>query len=384
VVHFPKRYESLAPAKAGGAENRMISLVDVAPTMLSLVGIEPKPHMQGTAFLGKYAGSPRQYIHAFRDRMDERTDMIRGVRDARFKYIRNYYPHLPWFRDQFLSYGWEMPTLRVWQQLAEAGKLQGDTATFMAREKPTEELYDLEADPYELHNLAADLQQHETLARLRQEMHRWQDEIVDLGFLPEADLRTRFGKTPQYTAVRAHPDLYPLAKIRAAAELAGDRNLEQLPQLVALLDDADPAVRFWGATGLGALSTKLSAGSEGRSQAIARLNAALLDQAGWVRVAAAAALGRFEQYEQAVPVLRRAMGDANPWVRHQASEALDRIDARAQPALAELRRGLQDENDYVVRVVTHALEELGEQPPPASPKGKKGGKNKAKGKKGAK
>jgi HEAT repeat protein len=114
------------------------------------------------------------------------------------------------------------------------------------------------------------------------------------------------------------------------------------------------------------------------------LSEALDDQAGWVRVAAAAGLDRYEQYGRAVPVLRAAMGDANPWIRHQASEALDRIDKHALPAVAEMQRGLMDDNDYVVRVVTHALEELGEKPPPRAAKGKNAGKNKAKGKNRAK
>src|SRR5690606_30970834 len=76
--------------------DRMVSFVDFAPTVLSIAGVPIPDHMQGTAFLGDTAGKPRDYIHAARDRMDERYDLIRAVRDKRWKYIRNYEPQIPY------------------------------------------------------------------------------------------------------------------------------------------------------------------------------------------------------------------------------------------------------------------------------------------------
>ena len=78
----------------------MAAFVDFAPTVLSLAGIEPPRHFHGRAFLGKYAGEAAQYVFGYRDRMDERYEFIRSVRGRRFKYIRNYFPHLPWFHKQ--------------------------------------------------------------------------------------------------------------------------------------------------------------------------------------------------------------------------------------------------------------------------------------------
>ncbi len=134
----------------------MVSFVDFAPTVLSLAGVEIPKHLQGSAFLGEAAGTPREYVYGFRDRMDERTDFLRAVRSRKYKYIRNYYWDRPWFHEQRLWYAIEMPTLRVWQNLASAGKLTGHQATFMAKSKPIEELYDVENDPWELKNLAGD------------------------------------------------------------------------------------------------------------------------------------------------------------------------------------------------------------------------------------
>ena len=51
------------------------------------------PHMQGSAFLGPRAGTPRTYAFGMRNRMDERYDFVRAATDGRFHYIRNYTPH---------------------------------------------------------------------------------------------------------------------------------------------------------------------------------------------------------------------------------------------------------------------------------------------------
>ncbi len=252
LVRFPDRYADWSPGAAGTATDRLIHFVDLAPTALSLAGLPIPGQMQGSAFLGPRSDRPRLYVHGFRDRMDERYDMLRSVRDQRYNYIRNYLPNLPWFGgQQYVSYMYEMPTMQVWQRLSDAGKLTGPQATFMADHKPTEELYDTQTDPWEIHNLADSPEHLKTLERLRAELRRWEAEIVDLGFLPEPDLRTRFGSEPPYDAVRRDPSPYPFNPIRDAAELASARDASRLETLTDLLRDPDPAVRWWAASGLG-------------------------------------------------------------------------------------------------------------------------------------
>ena len=65
------------------------------------------------------------------------------------------------------------------------GELTGPPAVLMADQRPAEELYDLEADPYEIHNLADDPAYAETKQRLAAALTRWQDEIDDKGRIPE-------------------------------------------------------------------------------------------------------------------------------------------------------------------------------------------------------
>jgi uncharacterized sulfatase len=348
LIRFPEKWRHLAPGQPGTTSDRLVSFVDFGPTLLSLAGVPVHATMQGLPFLGAAPAKPREYVYGYRDRMDERYDLIRSTRDRRYKYIRNYRPDLPYFHHQHISYMYEMPTMRVWQRLADAGKLTGPAAVFMAKSKPTEELYDTEADPHEVTNLADRPEHRATLERLRAEFRRWQGEIIDLGLMPEADLRSRFGSGPEYDAVRRDPSRYPLQRIAAAADLAGRRNPADLPRLVELLRDPDPAARFWAAVGIGALDDKATGAAD-------PLKAALSDAAPFVRVAAADALCRLGRTTDALPVLKRGAEDANEWVRLQAVNVLGRIGDRSEATLAVLRQARNDKNQYVVRVVEHAL-----------------------------
>ncbi len=348
IVRFPSRYEALAPGKPGTATDRLVSFVDFGPTVLGLAGVDVPSHMQGKPFLGARAAAPREYVFGFRDRMDERTDLIRSVRDARYKYIRNYIPQLPWFGSQHISYMDEMPTMRAWQRLADQGKLTGASAIFMASSKPTEELYDTRDDPFEVHNLADAPEHRDTLRRLREAHRAWQEEIIDLGLLPEADLRTRFGTRAPYDAVRRDPSLYPLRRIADAADLANRRESSDLPKLVELLRDGDPAVRYWAAVGIGSLDDAATPAAKATADALA-------DPAATVRIAAADALCRMGAIDRALPALVKGLKDGNPWARLQAIQVLDRLGDAARPALADLKAARGDANEYVVRVAEHAV-----------------------------
>ena len=74
VVSFPEKLRHLAPKDyvTGEKNNRLVSFVDLAPTMLSLAGIQPPDFYQGQAFLGRYEAPPRKHVFGFRGRMDER------------------------------------------------------------------------------------------------------------------------------------------------------------------------------------------------------------------------------------------------------------------------------------------------------------------------
>lgn len=170
-------------------DDQLVSFIDLAPSMLSLLDIPVPDHLQGQAFLGKQRSShPRKYIFAARDRMDPATETIRAVRDRHFKYIRNYRPGEPWIK--FLPYRDQMALM---QELHRIGKEKGASLPpaqqwIVAQHKPAEELYDTRTDPFEIHNLAADPQYAAKLAELREEHERWKADTHDLGHMPETEL----------------------------------------------------------------------------------------------------------------------------------------------------------------------------------------------------
>ncbi len=83
IVHVPDKFRELAPKdyQPGGATDRLVAFVDLAPTLLSLAGVKPPEWMQGHAFLGRFEAPPQKYLFGFRGRMDERYDMVRSVRN---------------------------------------------------------------------------------------------------------------------------------------------------------------------------------------------------------------------------------------------------------------------------------------------------------------
>ncbi|MBN1844605.1 MAG: sulfatase-like hydrolase/transferase [Sedimentisphaerales bacterium] len=174
-----------AALAAGGTCDDLVAFVDFAPTMLSLAGIPVPAHMQGQAFLGPQKAPPRQYIYGARDRMDEANDLIRMVRDQRYKYIRNFMAHVSYGQD--IEYMHLMPTMQEMRRLHAEGKLQGPQRLYFREHKPLEELYDTIDDPHEVVNLADDPRQRTVLLRLRQECLQWMRRIQDVGLIPEPD-----------------------------------------------------------------------------------------------------------------------------------------------------------------------------------------------------
>ncbi|WP_083631286.1 sulfatase family protein [Labilibacter marinus] len=181
IIRFPKKQ------LAGKKDEQLLSFVDFAPTLLSLVGIKPPEHIQGQAFLGNYeADSKRKYIHAAADRFDEVTDAIRAVRDQRFKYIRNYRPKQGYYLP--LAYREKIPTMQELLRMRNEGTLDEVQMQWFRESKSVEELYDCQEDPHELKNLASNPAFKSKLKELSNEMDRWITEIGDQPNLPEAKL----------------------------------------------------------------------------------------------------------------------------------------------------------------------------------------------------
>lgn len=130
IVYIPERFRRLAPPdyRPGAASTRLVSFMDLAPTVLSLAGIEPPSWMQGRAAMGPFAAPAPQYLFGLRGRMDERYDLVRSVTDGRYVYVRNFMPHRIY--GQFLAYMFETPTTRVWRRWYDEGRLSAPQRAF--------------------------------------------------------------------------------------------------------------------------------------------------------------------------------------------------------------------------------------------------------------
>jgi len=191
VIRVPKKWRKLVlPASPEALEPRstnddLVAFIDFAPTILSLTGVKIPDHIQGRAFLGPQKAQPREYIYAARDRMDEAYDLIRAVRDKRYKYIRNYMWHVT--RGQDIDYMNLMPAMQEMRRLNAEGKLKGPQLQYFEPTKPVEELYDCQNDPHEVNNLAAKKKYRKTLECMRAAHEKWARDTGDIGLMPECE-----------------------------------------------------------------------------------------------------------------------------------------------------------------------------------------------------
>ncbi|MCX7013378.1 MAG: sulfatase-like hydrolase/transferase [Candidatus Sumerlaeota bacterium] len=361
-THIPLLVRWPGGIPPGTVVEDLVSGVDFGPTVLSLAGVPIPQDMQGQAFLGaQKAAAPRQYVYAARDRIDERNDIIRGLRDKRFRYIRNFEPYKPYA--QWVSYAEASPLMKEMRQLNAEGKLTGPPALFFRPTKPVEELFDTDQDPHEIHSQAEAPEQRQTLERMRKELERWMLEIGDRGLVPESlasgpvpDMKTDPNDVPLPLLGKSAGELSPLLKdprrpvrLLAIKALAA-RGEEARAGLLDCLAHDDPAMRFWAAVHLGVF------GADDKPIAQTKLRAALQDESAAVRVAAALALCQLGHGDDSPAVFSKALKDGNDYMHLLAADAIDRLGPPAieacRPALQE---ALKDKLGYVRDIAQHAL-----------------------------
>ena len=304
IIHVPEKFKHLAPPeyKTGGTSDRLVGFIDLAPTLLSIAGSKAPAHMQGHAFMGQQTAPAQKFSFGFRGRMDERYDMVRTVFDGRHIYIRNYMPHKPY--GQYLDYMFQTPTTRVRHNLYHAGKLNAAQSIFW-QTKPSEELYDLEADPDEVNNLATSKDHSDVMKRMRRAHRSWAAKVRDVGFLPEAEIHSRAGNDSPYEM--GHDDSrYDFNAIFQAANIATRKGKKATEQLPGLIKNDDSAVRYWAAMGY------LIRGKNGVRKGRESLVAALEDKSPSVRIIAAEALGRYGRNIEAKRATKVLMQYADP------------------------------------------------------------------------
>lgn len=168
---------------AGEVRDDLVSSIDIAPTTLGLLGLPIPGHMEGFDIL-EAGHRPRDYVIAARDRCDYTIERIRAVVTPRYKYLRNYLTDRPYMQP---SYKDPWPVSIRFRELMAAGELNETQRIFFGDTKPAEELYDLDNDPHEINNLAADPAHADALNRHRRILADWIAATGDQGQQTEAD-----------------------------------------------------------------------------------------------------------------------------------------------------------------------------------------------------
>ncbi|MGF1585973.1 MAG: sulfatase-like hydrolase/transferase [Bacteroidales bacterium] len=316
IIRIPEKYKHLFPSEKPGDEvNRLVSFVDLAPTLLSLVGVAIPDFMQGDAFLGSQKTVDPEYAFMTRQRMDERYDNVRSIRDSQFRYIRNYMP----FRIsiQYIDYLFRAPSAQSWLDAIESG-LTNEVQSRFFLTKPVEELYDTENDPWEVNNLADNLDYADIMDRMRNALKELMIEVRDVGLVPETEYALYAGDASMYDYMRSND--CPFDELIEASQLATTSGAENIDAYIEFLKDDHSAIRYWGATGL--LIQKKHAGS-----AVDALKEAAMDESAAVATLVAEALYELGYEDEALVAYSRILTDSKSFGMTDRNFALNSIDA---------------------------------------------------------
>ena len=354
IIRVPEKFQKSLDISSLATDNQLISAVDFAPTVLNIAGIDPPSYLQGRAFLGLHLSPPRKFVYGARDRMDERYDIIRTVRGPQYRYIRNFEPLKPYY--QYMNTPEKGATMQEIRKKEASGQLDPVMALFSANEKPVEELYDTHADPFEIHNLADDPAFSQRLSEMRHALSEWQNEIGDVGLIPEAEIEileqdagSRFAILQSTTKNSSTEKRLALLVDIATSASEGPAGI---PKLLDALQNEDASIRYWAATGIGNIGPAATS-------TLKRVVESLNDPSPSVRIAAARAVAKLGSPEEALPVLEAELQSDHQWGRLAAAIVLDEMDEEARPALPSLQQALLNQpNKYIVRVANRAINEL--------------------------
>ena len=358
IVRFPQKYQHFAPGPAGTVIDDLVMTMDMGASVLSMAELPIPAHFQGQAFLGSQKAESRPYAPGARDRLDNCNEMIRTIRNEKYRYIRNFLPHRPYasfypdggFFNEIPPAG--TPEHAFWDTscLPGAQKIDDPDGIFLMpiprnyseylvwqASKPFEELYDIEEDPEEVDNLADDPKYREIGDQMREELYRWMIETRDLGIFDETEMIER---AAEYGGVNyevgTHCENYE--RILETADLSRLREAGRT-ELIGRLEDPDSAVRYWALTGL--ISYKID-----NDETVGKIVRCVGDESVSVGLAAGDLLCRLGLVEQAMPAFRRGLESDLLWARFRAGANMSYYDretlARMKSLIPDLQTALNN------------------------------------------
>ncbi|OQB14384.1 MAG: Protease inhibitor precursor [Firmicutes bacterium ADurb.Bin193] len=356
VVRVPKKYQYLLPddlkQSLGGKTDRLVSFVDLAPTMLSLTNTPIPSYMQGKAFMGDKAQT-NEHIFKFVGRADTRFETIRAVNNKKYEYIRNYQPFLPHM--QYLVYADDQPAYHSMWEEYKKGTLNDDQKWYFST-KTYEELYDRESDPHEIKNLAYDPKYSDVLKEMRAIMDDYQNKYKDVGMaLPEEEQLTLSGSNNAYDVVNSPS--FPYARVKETADMAASGDPAYLNELKARLSASEhDSVRYWAATGCYILKDHI----KNDSDATAKLKECLTGTIS-LKLAAARVLVTIDVYKaEAEAVLEAALNPLNYIATVRAINILESVAPVSDRFMVKVKeltnfngtgsKEIKNASDYLVKI----------------------------------
>jgi uncharacterized sulfatase len=245
VVRVPEKYRGLIDRPLASQVAGFVSFIDFGPTVLHLAGVEyPLPRMDGKPFLGagidRREVDQRQSALGYADRFDEKYDLVRSLRLGKYEYVRSYQPMN--YDGLHNNYRYQMLAYREWRDLSQAGRLTPIQDQFFQPRSP-EMLFDIEADPHEVHNLAGDPAFSQVLLRARAELQYRLKSFPDLSFYPESFLAEEALADPVTFGQKYRLELIELIDI---ADLPLQPWDEVGAKVRRALTSENPWKRYWG------------------------------------------------------------------------------------------------------------------------------------------
>ncbi|MFK7811358.1 MAG: sulfatase-like hydrolase/transferase [Maribacter sp.] len=350
IIRIPEKFKHFWPNENTGTKvDRMVSFIDMPKTWLSITGAEVPSNMQGKIFLGDEIEKENEYHFAYSGRQGDRLDEMRAVRDKRYFFIKNYMPYVRW--GQYAEYLWKMKATQAWDAYHKAGKTDTITGRFFRVKSSVEELYDIENDPDNIHNLIDIPENAKIASRMRKSLREWQVDIYDSGLLPEEERAKRAADNNMtiYEFVR-NPKLFDLKACLDAADLALEKNPENLSKLNSLFENSESGVRYWGVVGYIMLGDKLM---ESKDKIIKLLN----DESHEVQAMAAWYLYQIGEKEVSLECLKELI-NTNTYAAMKTLTVVHWIGKDAKVLIPALQ-SMKVEGKYTIRKKKIVLESLG-------------------------
>ncbi len=253
VIWFPEMYKNLSPWGTGGiVTDELIDFEDLAPTLISLASGKVPDYLKGRILLGKDRSKPVDHLILSEDRSDNGIDMIRSVTNGQYTYSRNYMPFMPELRYiRYMEIGDIKQQMRKDYQESRnrAEKILNPLQESLFEDRPPESLYDIENDPWQIHNLVNDPTTQPVLKRMRKQLDEEVLQSRDVMFLPEYEIGL-ISKTTTPYEFRLDDKNYPIKAIYKAASLSGKRGPDIAKEQIGLLSSGNKIIRYWAILGL--------------------------------------------------------------------------------------------------------------------------------------